>query len=103
MPFGIGWTVIQFGKTESKFKLASLLLWAVPLTVFLSTTYLSGLTRDFSRGVAITRADHLIGELEKHKELNGQYPDSLTIAGIKSPSTGIIGIDDFHYQGNSDN
>lgn len=103
VPFGIIWTVRQVSKTESKFKLASILLWTVPLTVFLSTTYLSGLTRDFSRGFAITRADQLIEELEKHKELNGQYPDSLAIAGIEKPSTGIIGINDFHYQGGSDN
>jgi len=102
VPFGIVWTVRQFRKTESKFKLFAILLWTIPLTVFLSTTYLSNLTRDYSRGVAIKRADKMIQELKAYKEQNGQYPDSLETVGIKTPSTGIIGIEDFYYQGDSD-
>ncbi|SFT87787.1 hypothetical protein SAMN04489724_2504 [Algoriphagus locisalis] len=102
VPFGLVWTVRQFINPESKFKLAPILLWTVPFTVFLSTTYLSNLTRDFSRGFAITRANQLIEAIEKHKELNGQYPDSLSIVGIEKPSTGIVGINGFHYQGDPD-
>ena len=102
VPFGIVWTVRQFRKTESKFKLPAILLWTIPLTVFLSTTYLSNLTRDYSRSFAIKKADKMIKELEVYKEQNGKYPDSLEIGGIKTPSTGIIGIDDFYYQGDSD-
>lgn len=102
VPFGIVWTVRQFRKAKEKFKLPAILLWATPLTVFLSTTYLSNLTRDYSRSIAIKRADKMIQNLEAFKVQNGQYPDSLETAGIKTPSSGIIGIDDFYYQGDSD-
>jgi phosphotransferase system glucose/maltose/N-acetylglucosamine-specific IIC component len=102
VPFGIVWTVRQFRTTESKFKLAAILLWTIPLTVFLSTTYLSDFTRDYSRSFAIKRADKMIQEIEAYKKQNGQYPDSLEIAGIRTPSTGIIGIDNFYYHGDFD-
>ena len=56
VPFGIVWTVRQFRKSEGKFKLTSILLWTIPLAVFISTTYLSNLTRDYSRSFAIKRS-----------------------------------------------
>ena len=40
----------------------------------------------------------MIKEIENFKKENGYYPDSLANAGIKTTSTGIIGIDDFHYK-----
>ncbi|MGR3812240.1 hypothetical protein [Jiulongibacter sp. NS-SX5] len=103
VPFGLIWTVSQFRKAEGKFKLPALLLWTLPLTTLISTTSVSKLTRDFSRGFAIQRAHKLIQELENFKKRNGHYPGSLASVGIKTPSTGIIGISDFSYDGNSDN
>lgn len=103
VPPGLIWTVRQFIKQEGKHRLASILLWIIPLTVFLSTTYLSNKTRDFSRSFAIERAEKLIEEIEFFKQQKGFYPNSLTNTGIKIPSTGIIGIEDFYYKKNADN
>src|SRR5690606_19656492 len=85
-------------KPDSKRKLPSILLWTVPLTVFLSTTYLTDLTRDYSRSFAISRAGVMIKEIEKFKKENGYYPGSLANTRIQTPASGIIGIDDFHYK-----
>jgi hypothetical protein len=98
VPTGIFWSVKQFRKPDKKRRLTSILLWIIPLTVFLSTTYLTDLTRDFSRSFAIKRAGVMIKEIEKFMKENGYYPDTLANTGIQTPSTGIIGIDDFYYK-----
>lgn len=103
VPFGLVWGVKQFRKPEGKFKLATTLVATVPPTVFLSAFYLSSLTRDYSRGFAIEEADKIIQELEAYEDLNGRYPASLAIAGIKILSTGIVGINGFHHKGHSAN
>ncbi|SDX51071.1 hypothetical protein [Aequorivita viscosa] len=100
IPIGLIWTIILYKKKETKNRFASIILWALPLTLFVSTSYLSMLTRNFSRSIAIERAQTLIQELEDFKSVYGFYPDSLTVAGLETPSTGIIGIEDFYYTKN---
>ncbi|WP_037374061.1 hypothetical protein [Salinimicrobium xinjiangense] len=103
IPIGLILTIQQFRKSDKKIKIASLLLWSIPLTVLLSTSYLSYFTRDFSRSFAIKRTENLIKQIEAFKEEHGYYPEFLEYAGIKTPSTGIIGIGSFYYQGDSAN
>jgi hypothetical protein len=110
IPIGLIWTIKELRRkrndNEYQVDIKAIVLLTLPLTLFLTSIYVSGLTRDFSRNFAITRTDDLIQSIEKFKENKGRYPDSLTdltpefIADIPSPF--IMGIDDYYYKKQGD-
>lgn len=78
-----------------------ILLLTVQINLFVSTIYFSNFARDFSRNYAINRTDGLIKSIEKFKEHNGHYPDSLTELNSKFvidvPAPFIMGINKYYY------
>ena len=110
IPIGLIWTIkeLKGKRNDDKYQvdMKAFILLTLPLTLFLTSIYVSGLTRDFSRDFAIDRTDNLIQSIEKFKEQKGKYPDSLTeltpefISVIPSPF--IMGINDYYYKKQGD-
>jgi hypothetical protein len=106
IPIGLIWTINELRRKRSdneyQIEIKAIILLTLPLTLFLTSIYISGLLRDFSRDFAINRTDDLIQSIEKFKESKGQYPDSLAdltpefINEIPSPF--IMGINDYYYE-----
>ena len=111
IPAGLIWTIkeLRRKKNDGKYQIdtKAIILLTLPLTLFLTSIYISGLVRDFSRDFAIKRTEDLIQSIEKFKEKTGRLPDSLTdltpefITEIPSPF--IMGIDNYYYNKLGDN
>lgn len=109
-PIGLVWTIREWRRRRNDDKyqvdIKSLIFLTLPLTLFVTSIYVSGLTRDFSRDFAINRTEDLIQSIEKFKLEKGKYPDSLTeltpdfISNIPSPF--IMGIDEYYYKKQGD-
>ncbi|MCA6367106.1 MAG: hypothetical protein IM631_02060 [Cytophagales bacterium] len=110
IPIGLIWTTKELKRKRNdkqyQVDLKAILLLTLPLTLFLTSIFISGRVRNFSRDFAINRTEDLIESIEKFKATKGQYPDSLTdltpeyISAIPSPY--IMGIDKYHYQKQGD-
>jgi hypothetical protein len=110
IPIGLIRTIKEFIKKknadEYRVDIKAIMQLTLPLTLFLTAIYVSGITRDFSRDFAINRTTGLIQSIEKFKEKKGKYPDSLTdltpdfISDIPSPF--IMGIDEYYYKKQGD-
>jgi hypothetical protein len=110
IPIGLIWTIRELKRkrndNENQIDIKAIILLTLPLTLFLTSIYISGLVRDFSRDFAINRTDDLIHSIEKFKQKKGKYPDLLTdltpefIADIPSPL--IMGIDNYDYKKQGD-
>jgi hypothetical protein len=110
IPVGVVWTIkeLKRKRNDDKYQvdIKAILLLTFPLTLLLTSIYISGLVRDFSRDFAINRTDDLIHSIENFKEKKGKYPDFLTdltpefIANIPSPL--IMGIDNYDYKKQGD-
>ncbi|NOT73756.1 MAG: hypothetical protein HOP08_02425 [Cyclobacteriaceae bacterium] len=105
VPFGLTWTIRELKQKRNGGKhqidVKAIILLTLPITVFITSIYVSELLRDFSRGFAINRTEELIQSIEKFKEKKGTYPESLAeltpefIADIPSPF--IMGIKNYYY------
>lgn len=106
IPIGLYWTIkelrLKAKEREYQMDLKALIVLTLPLTIFLTSIYISGFTRDFSRSFAINRADVLIKAIEQFKERNGDYPDALIeltpdfFSDIPTPL--VMGIADYAYK-----
>ena len=111
VPVALIWTTkeLRRKRNDEKYQvdIKAIILLTLPLTLFLTSNYVSGLVRDFSRNFAIGRTGELIQSIEKFKEKRGRFPDSLTdltpefIADLPSPL--IMGIDSYYYKNRGDN
>lgn len=111
IPIGLTWTIREFNRRKKnvnhRVDLNALITLTLPITIFLTSNYISDLAREFSRDFAINRTDKLIQSIETFKKVEGEYPDSLTeltpefIASIPFPS--IMGINQFYYERIGDN
>ena len=111
VPIGLIWTIREMRKKRNDDKyqvdIKAIILLTLPLTLFVTAIYISGITRNFSRAFAINRTEDLIQSIEKFKEIKGKYPNSLTeltpdfISDIPSPF--IMGIEDYYYKNIGDN
>jgi hypothetical protein len=110
IPIGLILTLKELRRKRSdsnyQVEIKAIFLLTLPLTLFLTSIYISGLVRDFSRDFAINRTEGLIKSIEKFSELKGRYPDSLadlTPEFIREiPSPFIMGIDNYHYKKQGD-
>jgi hypothetical protein len=111
IPFGLIWVIRELmkKKNDNKYQvdIKAIILLTLPLTLFVTASYVSALARNFSRDFAINRTEDLIQSIEKFKEKRGKYPNSLTeltpgfISAIPSPF--IMGIKDYYYTNLGDN
>lgn len=106
VPVGLIWTYFDLKRRKKDntkhIRSIAILLWTIPIVIFLTSVYLADLTRDISRKIAISNADKLISAIEYFKSGKGEYPnnlDELKPAYLESiPSTWIIGIPWYGYQ-----
>lgn len=106
IPIGLIWAVKEWRRkrNDKKYQIdrKAIILLTLPLTLLLTSVYMSGPLRDFSRDFTIDRAEVLIQSIEKFKANKGQYPDSLAdltpefINEIPLPF--IMGINDYHFE-----
>jgi hypothetical protein len=109
LPFGLIWTIkeLRRKRNDDQYQIDknAFLLLTLPLSLLVAI-YFSGFTREFARDFAINRSADLIQSIEKFKEKNTRYPDSLTeltpefISRIPSPL--IMGIDKYYYEKQGD-
>ena len=76
-------------------------LLIVPVAVVLFRVALVPGAVEFSRNRAIGNSARLIAGIEAYRERHGRYPSSL-LAVWKDYSTGVIGIEKFHYEPSGD-
>ena len=76
---------------------APLYLIVIPALVALAQFMVGEGAVESSRNTAMRNASELIEEVERYKEVNGGYPDSM-IALYPDYSTGVIGIPQYHYE-----
>jgi hypothetical protein len=106
IPIGIIWTIKELKEKindkEFQIDIKAIILFTLPVTLLLTSIYISGHLRNFSREFAINRTESLIQSIEEYKVSKGQYPSSfidLTPEFINEiPSPYIMGIDDFYYE-----
>lgn len=106
IPVGLFWTIkeIKRKKNDSQYRInrRAIILLTLPLTLFLTSIYISSLVRNFSRDFVISRADRLVQSIEWFKQKTGRYPVALSdltpefIAEIPSPF--VMGIDEYDYK-----
>jgi hypothetical protein len=105
IPIGLLWTITQ-NKAYIKgqhncLRLLPILLWTIPLVVFVSCMWFSDLARNFSRRIAINNASSLINAIEAYKVDKGVYPHSIEMLQPwylkKAPDTFIMGIPGYTY------
>lgn len=111
IPIGLIWMIriLRKKRNDDKYQVdtRAIILLTLPLTLFVTAFYVSGLARNFSRDFAINRTEDLIQSIEKFNEKRGKYPNSLTeltpdfISAIPSPF--IMGIKDYYYTNLGDN
>jgi hypothetical protein len=111
IPFGLIWTIRELrkkrNKNEYKCDVKAIVILTLPVTLFLTAIYFSGNARGLSRNFAINRTNGLIKSIDRFKDKNGEYPESLTELTpefiSKIPSPFIMGINDYSYrkQGNT--
>jgi hypothetical protein len=110
IPVGAIWVISDLRKKRNdlthRVHPTAILLLTLPLTIFVTSIYISEMTRDFSRGYAIDRTTELVEGIEKFRQAKGHYPETLTTLSpefiSKIPSTGIMGIDQFQYEKRGD-
>ena len=105
IPIGLIWTIKELRRKRDdnayQVDIKAIILLTLPLTLFMTSIYIAGLARNFSRDFTINRSGDLIQSIEKFKDNNGRYPDSLAdltpqfITEIPSPF--IMGIDNYYY------
>jgi|GEM_PF-1396454 len=106
IPIGLIWTIKEFKRkhnnNEYQVGIKAILLLTIPLNIFLTSIYVAWGLRNFSRYLAITRAENLVQSIEQYKDRKGQYPASfadLTPEFIDEiPSPFIMGIQEYEYE-----
>lgn len=100
IPVGLIWTFNQMKKQDKK--ALPTLLWTVPVITFVISMWVSELTREMSRTIAINNADKLINAIENYRKSKNQYPADifeLKPEFIKSiPTPLIMGISGYNYE-----
>jgi hypothetical protein len=104
-----GFSAIGFAKNlrrrpqieERRFNPMPLYLIALPLIAALLKFTLVAPAAEFSRKVAIRRANTLIDDIERFRETRGHYPLSLQSLN-EDYKPGVIGVERYHYELNGE-
>lgn len=105
IPVGLIWTFNQMKKKEKK--ITPILLWTVPLLMFIFSIWGSEMAREVSRKIAINNADKLITAIESYKNNNNRYPEDISnlepdyLKRIPKPC--IMGISGYNYEKTGNN
>lgn len=104
IPVGLIWTFNQMKKQDKK--AFQILLWTVPMFMFVFSIWGSELAREMSRTIAINNADKLINAIENFRKSKNQYPNDISELKpefIKSiPTPWIMGISGYNYEKKGD-
>jgi hypothetical protein len=105
IPIGLIRTFNQTKKQDKK--VTPILLWTVPVLIFIFSMWGSGLAREISRTIAINNADKLIIAIENYKRNNNHYPNDISNLRpeyLKSiPKPWIMGISGYNYEKKENN
>ena len=80
-----------------KYKVVPLYLISLPLVLFTCRFLLLDTAIAYSRNVAIKNSEQLVTDIEIFYKTNGYYPKSM-LSVNKDYKTGIIGIQQYHYE-----
>ncbi|PZO28882.1 MAG: hypothetical protein DCF13_07845 [Flavobacteriaceae bacterium] len=104
IPVGLIWTFNQMKKQDKK--VFPILLWTVPMFMFVFSIWGSELAREMSRTIAINNAGKLINAIENFRKSKNQYPNDISELKpefIKSiPTPWIMGISGYNYEKKGD-
>jgi hypothetical protein len=106
IPVGLFWAIkeIKAKKNDNQYQInrGAIILLTIPLTLFVTSMFISSVVRNFSRDFVMYRADRLIQSIDSFKQRKGRYPNALSdltpefIAEIPSPF--VMGIDQYDYK-----
>ena len=96
VPIGIIWTAIINAKKQELFR--PLFFTAIFLAPLMSLLFLTKLSRDFSRNIAVKNGNKLVRQIENYKIKNGNYPDFLDNSIFYVPHSWIIGVEHYNYR-----
>ena len=104
IPVGLFWTFNQLKKQDKK--VLPILLWTVPMLMFVFSIWGSELAREMSRTIAINNAEKLINAIENFRTSKKQYPNDISELKpefIKRiPTPWIMGISGYNYEKKGD-
>jgi hypothetical protein len=77
-------------------------LLVVPIAVALTQSAVVAAAIDFSRNRAIRNSARLIADIERYREAQGRYPESLFSEWPDQYRPGVIGIEEYRYEPHGD-
>lgn len=99
VPIGIVGSFRQAWKPEKSIR--PVLLWTLPIVIFIFSLWGSQVARKVSRGIVMTRAEKIISAAEKYHHDNNRYPETLEalVPGYLDnvPQSWIMGIPPYEY------